>query len=139
MTPEVLARLHAASFSTSRAWSADEFSQFLADPACFVTGDARAFALGRIVLDEVELLTIATHPDHRRQGLARETLIDWFKTAAERGASKAFLEVAEDNKAALDLYCSCGFQEAGRRRGYYQRSDGTKADAITMVLQLQND
>ena len=136
MTPEILSQLHTAGFADTRGWSAEEFSDFLSDPACFVTGDERAFALGRVVLDEAELLTITTHPDHRRQGHARTTLLDWFAAASEKGAAQAFLEVAADNTAALDLYHSCGFQTTGRRRRYYTRPDGMKSDAITMMRVL---
>ena len=95
--------------------------------------DARAFALIRVVADETELLTIATHPAHQRQGLARALMAGWLAEAAQRGARRAFLEVAHDNAPARALYGACGFAECGLRRGYYARPDSPAADAVVMA------
>jgi len=40
-----------------------------------------------------------------------------------------FLEVRTDNSRAINLYKSCGFEEIGIRRKYYQPSG---ADALVM-------
>ncbi len=120
MTPEALADTHARAFAgQGRAWSAAEFAALLASPHVFVTGDARGFALVRVIADEAELLTLATDPDHRRQGHARACLVAFFAEARARGAATAFLEVAEDNAAALALYRGAGFTQTARREGYY--------------------
>ena len=58
--------------------------------------------------------------------------------AQESGAESMFLEVAEDNAAALALYAKAGFTEAGRRRGYYRRSGGTAVDARVLRLDLNS-
>ena len=47
----------------------------------------------------------------------------------------AFLEVAEDNAAARALYRAAGWNETGRRRGYYPRPGGA-LDAITLAKPL---
>ena len=70
MRPEALAALHAAAFAPARSWSAAEFDSFLADPACLLVARPEGFALARVTLDEAELLTIATDPARRRQGVA---------------------------------------------------------------------
>jgi ribosomal-protein-alanine N-acetyltransferase len=131
-----MAVLHAAAMTTPRPWSAAEFAALLARPGAFATGDARAFALGRVIIDEAELLTIATHPDHRRQGLARTALAAFESEARARGAATAHLEVAADNAAALALYDGAGYRRAGLRRGYYQRADSTPVDAVLMAKAL---
>ncbi|MDP3371055.1 MAG: ribosomal-protein-alanine acetyltransferase, partial [Brevundimonas sp.] len=56
--------------------------------------------------------------------------------AATRGATRLFLEVAEDNMAALALYAGAGFVEAGRRPGYYARPHGRPRDALVLALNL---
>jgi ribosomal-protein-alanine N-acetyltransferase len=56
--------------------------------------------------------------------------------AAARGATRLFLEVADDNAAALALYARAGFSEAGRRPGYYARPDGVRQDALILALNL---
>jgi ribosomal-protein-alanine N-acetyltransferase len=43
-----------------------------------------------------------------------------------------FLEVADDNPAALALYEGSGFEQAGRRRAYYARPDARRADALVL-------
>jgi len=54
--------------------------------------------------------------------------------AAALGAERMFLEVAEGNVAARALYARAGFSEAGRRRGYYSRNDGSREDALVLAL-----
>ncbi len=108
----------------------------LQNPACFITGNAACFALFRVVADEVELLTIATHPDHQRQGLARACMAEWQGIARNNGAGRAFLEVAADNLAATALYLACGFEISGSRHGYYRRAKAIAVDALMMSRRL---
>jgi len=131
-----MANTHAAAFGQSRPWSAQEFTQLLQNPLCFVTGDAACFALFQVVADEAELLTIATHPDRQRHGLARACMADWQGIARRNGAGRAFLEVAADNLAATALYRACGFEIGGSRRGYYQRKGAIAVDALMMRRRL---
>ncbi|KIC11801.1 alanine acetyltransferase [Leisingera sp. ANG-M1] len=132
LTPEQMAAAHAAAFTQSRPWSADEFASLLESPLAFAAGDARCFALVRVIADEAELLTMATDPDHQQQGLARTCMAAWESIARERGAAEAFLEVAADNAPAQALYRTCGFAECGRRAGYYRREGAEPADAVLM-------
>ncbi|MEM9551287.1 MAG: GNAT family N-acetyltransferase [Pseudomonadota bacterium] len=136
MTPEHLARAHSGAFADARPWSAAEFRDLLASSAVFQVGDATCFALVRVVVDEAELLTIATAPIARRQGRAAAIMEDWQAEAARRGARNAFLEVSEDNRAACALYIACGYAVTGRRPGYYRRSDATRSDALLMARAL---
>ena len=74
MTPEALARLHALCFDEApRPWTEAEFVELLAQPGVTLTTDAgenRGFLLGRCAAAEAEILTLCTHPGHRKQGLA---------------------------------------------------------------------
>lgn len=132
MTPQEMATLHAAAFTQSRPWSADEFAALVSSPLCSTVGDTRCFALIRVIVDEAELLTIATHPDYLRQGLALQRMESWKELAHRRGATRAFLEVADDNAPARALYSKCGFEHCGTRRAYYSRSPLPSVDAIVM-------
>ncbi|KQI72350.1 alanine acetyltransferase [Loktanella sp. 5RATIMAR09] len=136
MTPSELATLHAAAFSATRAWSADEFADLLKHPGTFVIGDAHSFALIRTVLDEAELLTIATAPTMRRQGLARAALTAGERRAQTEGAVTLFLEVAEDNDPAIALYTASGYRQIGRRPGYYLPKDGAPLAALVLRKSL---
>lgn len=133
MTPAELAGLHRAAFQGERSWSSDEFSALLASRHVSLHHQPHAFALVRTVAGETELLTLAVHPGHQRQGRAEALLSDWLRAAQ---ATTAFLEVAADNTPARQLYRKQGFAEAGRRRSYYQRAQGCAADAVLMTLAL---
>jgi ribosomal-protein-alanine N-acetyltransferase len=133
-----MAALHAAAMTTPRPWSAAELAALLATPGAFACGDERAFAMGRVVIDEAELLTIATHPDHRRKGLGRATLAAFESEARARGAATAHLEVAADNAPALVLYDSAGYRRTGLRRGYYGGGDGAPVDALLLSKPLRS-
>jgi ribosomal-protein-alanine N-acetyltransferase len=136
-----ITRIHAASFDD--AWSASMLRRILSMPgaqglvARNGTGeDIVGFALSRIAGGECELLSLAVDPAQRRQGIGRRLLlaaIEW----AERGRAMAlFLEVAEDNAAARQLYALHGFTPVGRRPDYYRLKDGTTVAALTMRREL---
>lgn len=127
-----LAATHKAAFTQSRPWSETEIADLLADRFTFGIGDARCFAIVRVIAGEAELLTIATHPDHQRQGLARALMPLWQAEAAARDATEVFLEVAEDNVSAQQLYLSCGFALFARRKAYYARRGAASVDALLM-------
>jgi len=138
MTPDAMAACHARAFAqTGRAWSVAEFGALLDNPLVISTGDRRAFALGRVVAREAELLTLACDPAHRRTGLARACLGAFETEARDRGAVTAFLEVAADNTAAIRLYHAADYTELARRRGYYPRKTEGAADAIVMRKTLR--
>ena len=136
MTPQALARLHARAFTMPRPWSSQEFADLLANPHVFAVLRPQAFALGRVIADEVELLTIATDPDARRKGLGRTCLQEFEITAKHRGARTGFLEVAANNFAAIALYQSQGWAITGTRPAYYQHPDGTREDAQILSKSL---
>lgn len=123
MTPADLARLHALSFTTPSPWSEASFAGLLESPHVFLleAPGGHAFALGRVIGPEAELLTLATDPAARRQGLARALMARFEIMSRSLGAQTLFLEVAEDNSPALALYAACGFTQTGRRHGYYRR------------------
>jgi ribosomal-protein-alanine N-acetyltransferase len=85
-----------------------------------------------LFVDEVHIATIATHPDFRRQGIARMLLSHTLLSAIKEGAHSSFLEVRESNEAAQDMYRKFGYVEVGRRKRYYKDND---EDAILMNLE----
>ena len=138
MTPAALARLHARCFTTPPPWSEASFAALLDSPHVFAltASAANAFALGRVIGPEAELLTLATDPDARRQGLARALLAEFERAARARAAETLFLEVAETNTAALALYTGWGFTPNGRRPGYFGTPDGKPLAALLLCKPL---
>ncbi|MDX5384148.1 MAG: GNAT family N-acetyltransferase [Rhodobacterales bacterium] len=129
---DTMAAVHAAAYRLDRPWTAAEFRGLTDSPHILALGDARAFILVRIIADEAEVLTIATHPDHRRKGLARDLLARFHAEALARGATSAFLDVAADNAPAIALYLGAGYARLGQRRAYYPRQDAPAADALLL-------
>jgi ribosomal-protein-alanine N-acetyltransferase len=132
MTPERLAKIHAACFTRPRPWGAQEFRNLLASDTVFLCVENHGFALGRVAGPEVELLTLAVDPDQRRGGIATGLMQDFIGQAKDKGASEAFLEVADDNTAAIALYRRFGFLEAGLRKDYYANAHGIHVSALVM-------
>lgn len=126
-----VATIEAASFSD--AWPASAFRQMLlqphvrmqvADGECVsAPGTTSVAVVGYCVLmlmaDEGEIANIAVTPAMRGRGLAGRLLDEALDAAVSAGALAVFLEVRESNAAARRLYESRGFQQVGRRRGYY--------------------
>lgn len=131
--PEHLAALHARCFVVPRPWAAKDFAELLQHPRVFLLGDSNAFLIGQTVLDEAELLTLAISPELRRSGLGRGLIGEFLTESAQRGAERAFLEVAADNFPALALYRNSGFAQVGSRKGYYCGPDGRAVDALVLA------
>lgn len=120
MRPKRLAVIHASCFVADPApWSADFFARLLAEPSVFLCEAPDAFLLGRIVMDEAELLTIAVAPYARRKGHARNLLAQFDARMSACEARHAFLEVAETNLPARNLYARTGWVQIARRPQYY--------------------
>ncbi len=129
-----LADLHAAAFPAP--WDAAAFEALLDQSGVLAIEGPEGFILIRTVADEAEILTLAVDPVARRRGLGARLVRDGTVAAAAAGAARLFLEVADDNPAALALYARAGFLEAGRRPGYYARPDGPPRDALILALNL---
>ena len=69
----------------------------------------------RTFTDEFEILSLATHPRHRRKGVARALVHEFC--SAHKG--DVFLEVRESNAGAIAFYESMGFEKTGIRHSYY--------------------
>lgn len=125
-------------------WDAAALKHALAAPGYFAVlahtaGDATGLILARAAADECEILWIVVGPSWRRQGLGRRLLRSVLRQAAGLGASTAYLEVAETNRAAIALYGVEGFQAFGRRTAYYRDArDGTACDAVLYKKALES-
>ncbi len=134
----LLAALHAEAFD--EGWSAAAFADLLRMPGAAAAialdlGEPAAFLLTRQAADEAEIITIGTRPQAQRRGVARQLLLHQIAELLRQGVRHVFLEVAASNTAALGLYRAMGFEEAGRRPGYYHRNHGAE-DAIVMRKEL---
>jgi len=61
------------------------------------------------------IANVATHPEHRRKGIARFLTEQVMQQARQRGADELWLHVREDNPGAVRIYSDLGFVERARR------------------------
>jgi len=61
------------------------------------------------------IANVAVHPEHRRKGIASRLTKQALEHALQHGAHSVWLQVRQDNEAAIRLYRSLGFSEKARR------------------------
>ncbi|MBT6139354.1 MAG: GNAT family N-acetyltransferase [Rhodospirillaceae bacterium] len=130
----------------SQSWNLADMRRILAIPGAIGliaeadSGDGGGPAVGFVVVqrlaDQAEIISIAVAESWRGHGVGERLMRAAMASAIVVGACEMFLEVAEDNMAALALYSGLGFEVVGRRSKYYSRSDGTRADALSMCRVL---
>ncbi|OEG70142.1 hypothetical protein ATZ36_05905 [Candidatus Endomicrobiellum trichonymphae] len=81
--------------------------------------------------DETEVLDIAIDPKFRKRSFGQAMLADIKKESNNKKSRVIFLEVRQNNNAAINLYKSFGFKEIGVRKKYYKNEDA-------LVLKLIN-
>lgn len=132
-----IAQIHASLFDP--AWDEDAVRKLLDHPAATalaaVAGEPKrtvGFVLGQVAADEAEIISLGVDPSWQRRGIGRQ-LVEGLVRAVRRAEGKRLhLEVAADNAAACALYRGLGFDEAGRRKGYYERHGAAAADALML-------
>ncbi len=97
-----------------------------------IDGDPVGFLLWRQILDEGEILSLGILPEWRRRGIAESLLRDALAEGGKAGLRRLFLEVAEANRAAYDLYAKLGFSPCGDRPNY--GADGSSARILQLSL-----
>jgi ribosomal-protein-alanine N-acetyltransferase len=118
--PERSFRFEVADNPVARCWVAE------------VDGRVVGMVVAWLLVDEIHIATIATHPDFRRQGIGRKLLSHTLRRAIEDGAQSSFLEVRASNLVAQEMYRQFGYEPTGRRKRYYRDND---EDAILMNLE----
>ncbi|MEE8444216.1 MAG: GNAT family N-acetyltransferase [Alphaproteobacteria bacterium] len=127
-----------------QAWDEPSLAQIAALPNSFIVlarpteiaGAAVGAALCRVAAGECELLALAVRPGCAGQGVGAALVQACLDRAAQAGAARMVLEVADDNLAARRLYARFGLTDVGRRRHYYRRGDGARCDAVIMARRL---
>lgn len=124
--------------SFSLPWPERSFRFELTDnPAsrCWVAemdGKLVGMIVAWLIVSEVHVATLATHPDFRRQGIAKKLLAYALRELRNEGAQSSFLEVRASNFAAQEMYRKFGYEESGVRPRYYRDND---EDALLMTLE----
>lgn len=136
-----VAAMHSELFNP--AWSEAEILRLLEHPAAAaliatagVRREPAGFVLAQIAADEAEILSLGVALKWQRLGLGRR-LIEGLVRAAQRAeVRRLFLEVSNDNEAALRLYRSLDFRRVGLRPKYYKREGAPPVDALVLALEF---
>ena len=127
----------------SRPWSRKMLAEELENQcAAFlvaedsVSGRVLGYAGLMVVADEGYITNVAVFPEYRRQGIAAQILQVFLQFAAANHLAFLTLEVRPSNAAAIALYQGFGFQEAGRRKNYY---DLPKEDALILTRRFDGE
>jgi ribosomal-protein-alanine N-acetyltransferase len=86
------------------------------------------------VLGQSDMMNVAVHPDHRRQGIAEALILALSADLMALGNNCLTLEVRASNAPAISLYEKLGFDRVGRRPNYYRHP---KEDALIMRKEWQ--
>ena len=139
-----VAELHALCFEPG--WSADEILRLARRPGASVwlareEGRGRDRPLGFLILsqvaDEAEIVSVGVAPRARRKGVGDALVRLAIRTAQRERAHALFLEVDENNAAAVALYRRLGFTQVGERTGYYKHGEAPASRALVMRLALR--
>ena len=122
-------------------WSRNNFVDSLASGYdCWTVRDAGGALAGYFLLmyalDEAHLLDVAVAAGRQRQGLGRDLLERIAARARSQGMASIFREVRPSNERALEVYRRFGYEQIGRRKGYYPAGAAGREDAIVMRLDL---
>lgn len=88
-----------------------------------------------LAVGEAHILNLCVDPYYQGKGLGRRLLRRLLNLGREGGADTLFLEVRLSNLGAKSLYLSEGFNEIGRRPGYYPAANG-REDALVLARAL---
>ena len=89
-----------------------------------------------VAADEGYITNVAVFPEQRRRGIAGQLLQVFLNFAEANHLAFLTLEVRPSNAAAIALYQGFGFQEAGRRKNYY---DLPKEDALILTRRFDEE
>ena len=99
-------------------------------------GSLLGYFLLMAIVDEAHLLNVAVAGGRQGQGLGHLLLNQAVACARGLGMASVLLEVRPSNTRALHIYERYGFQQIGRRKGYYPAADQQREDAIVMRFDL---
>ena len=118
----------------SDPWSEKSVASELNNPlSCWLVAEEDGVVAGYVgsqtVMDESDMMNVAVHPDHRRNGIAERLVMELAEALKKRGSHCLTLEVRASNEPAKALYEKLGFRQVGLRKNYYRNP---KEDALIL-------
>lgn len=127
-----IAQLEKMCFSSP--WSERSIESELTNPLALwlvaVDNDRVAGYVGsQSVMGEADMMNLAVDPEYRRMGVGNRLVEMLIDALSEEAVHSLTLEVRASNVGAISLYEKMGFQQVGRRPGYYSNP---KEDALIL-------
>ena len=118
----------------SDPWSEKSVASELSNPlslwlVALQQGEVVGYVGSQTVMGETDMMNVAVHPEHRREGIAKALIEALIQALKEHESHCLTLEVRASNGPAIELYDGLGFSEVGRRRNYYRNP---KEDALIL-------
>ena len=127
--------------SLNGLWTKTQWERELTDPKriClgiieFETKKLLGLCSTWLVIDELQITSIAVHPLYQRRGLGKFLLSELIKRSNSLQTNQIKLEVKDNNEPAKAFYKSMGFKTVGNRSNFYK--DGS--DALILIKETHN-
>ena len=123
----------------SDPWSENSISSELNNPLSYWlvaedNGIVAGYVGSQSVLDAADIMNIAVSSDYRRQGIGQALIKSLVAHLQQKNVIALLLEVRVSNIPAIALYEKLGFEQVGRRRGYYHNP---REDALILRKELK--
>ena len=137
---------HDFNYFKNLGWSLNQFSIQLSKNNNFTLGLFSSNVLKAIIIGdlivvekilEYEILLLYVNVRDRKIGYASKLLNRTTTILKKKKLKKIYLEVASNNKSALNLYKKNYFMQTGLRKNYYQ-IENKKIDAILLEKKIDN-
>ena len=120
-------------------WSENSISSELNNPLSYgLVAEDNGIVVGYVgsqsVLDAADMMNIAVAPDYRRNGIGQALVEGLVAHLLQKNVIALLLEVRVSNIPAIALYEKLGFEQVGRRRGYYHNP---REDALILRKELK--
>lgn len=107
------------------SWNLSQFTSSFFEPNTIIWGNFKedilaGFLVVQILVDEVNILLIATKENFKNQNIASELIEYLINYSKKNNYKKIWLEVKEDNIPAQKLYYKFNFNLINIRNNYYK-------------------
>ena len=129
---------HIDTLSFSESWSEESYLEMNKNKSYLflqeeIDGKLAGFILLMDVVDALEIIRVAVHPDYRGRGIGDTLVKRALEESIKKGMENIFLEVRESNTKALKLYENNGFEKCGVRKNYYSNP---KENGVIMIKRI---
>jgi ribosomal-protein-alanine N-acetyltransferase len=96
--------------------------------AAHINSELVGFILGQIEVEQDvvvgHIINLDIAPNYQRKGVAQKLMQRIELIFKEKGIKQSYLEVRENNTAALNLYQKYGYEKVTRLKHYYPKAHG---------------